>query len=104
LVAAEHIGRVADDRTLEHVTIGEGDERALDFDGFESATAAADYRQVDDRLEGEAILDQAPADGALRQIHLGGEPVELVAAKLGISRFSLNRRIDTFCAPWRAAA
>lgn len=103
-VAAEDIGRVADARTIERCTIGEGMARMLDFDRLANAGAAAHQRQVEDRLAADALLKLAPAAvrKALCLIHLDDEPVGAVAKHLHVSRFSLNRRIEAFCAPWRA--
>lgn len=105
-IAAEDIGRVADARTVERCTVGEGADRTLDFDLLESADAVARQRQVEDRLEVDALLNLAPpaVRTALRLIHLEDKPVEAVARHLRISRFSLSRRIEAFCASWRTAA
>jgi DNA-directed RNA polymerase specialized sigma24 family protein len=105
-VAAEDIGRITDAPTIERCTVGDGPERSLDFDRLESFSAAAEFRRADDRLEAEAILATAPETvrAALHLIHIDNEPVGEVAARFGLSRFALDRRIDSFCAAWRAAA
>ena len=105
-VAAEDIGRVADARAIERCTVGEGASRGLDFDLLESPAAAAAQQHADHCLEAYAILQHASplVRTVLRLIYLGDEPAEMVATRLSLSRFALSRRIEAFCAPWRAAA
>jgi hypothetical protein len=105
-VAAEHIGQMADARTLERCTVGEGTERTIDFDLLPNIMAATEAKQVEDRLEIEGMLAGAPTTvaTALRLIYMNEEPVTAVAADLKLSRFTLNRQIEAYCKPWRAAA
>jgi hypothetical protein len=106
-IAAEDVGRIADRQTVERCTIlNEAGERFIDFDLFAHPSALADQTNVENRREVEQVLQYAPQDVslALKQIYLIEEPVSAVAVGLGISRFSLSRRIATFCSNWRFAA
>lgn len=105
-IAAEDIGRVLSARDLEQCMVAEGDDQLLDLDRVASSAAAEAIKQVEDRLTADAILAHAaaPVAAALRLIHVNDEPVEMVAAALGVSRFTLNRRITAFTKGWRAAA
>jgi hypothetical protein len=106
-VAAEHVGRIANKQTVQRCTVlSEAGEFSIDFDLFGDPDALAAQRNVEDRLEAEQILRRAPTDVgvALRLIYLSGEPVETVAIHLGITRFSLNRRIAAFNSNCRLAA
>lgn len=106
-IAAEDVGRLADKRAVERCTVlNEAGERSIDFDLFAHPDALADQANMENRREVEQILQHAPPDVnlALRQIYLDEEPVMAVAVGLGISRFSLNRRIAIFCSNWRLAA
>lgn len=105
-VAAEDVGRIPDAETLKRGMVGEGPGRTLDFDLLESDKAASSMKQVEDRLDVEFILAEAPAvvASSLRRIHMEGEAVADVAADAVISRFALHRQIASFCAEWRLAA
>lgn len=105
-VAAEDIGKIADRRIIEFCITGEGASRALDFDRLPSAAAAARHSEAEARLAVDTVLKRAPGivGDALRLIHLDEEPVAQVARRLRVSRFVLNRRIESFCATWRGAA
>jgi hypothetical protein len=106
-VAAEHVGRIADKQTIQRCTVlDEVGERSIDFDLFADPNALTAQRNVEDRLEAEQILRCAPAEVAvaLRLIYLNDDPVETAAINLGITRFSLNRRITAFYSNWRPAA
>jgi hypothetical protein len=106
-VATEHIGPIANKQTIQRCSVSdEAGEHTIDFDLFTDRNALAAYRNVEDRLEAEQILSHAPAEvgAALRLIHLNDEPVEAVAITLGITRFSLNRRITAFYPNWHLAA
>jgi hypothetical protein len=106
-VAAEHVDRVADKQTVQRCTVlSEAGERSIDFDLFCDPDALNAQRNVEDRLTAEQILRHAPREVgvALRLIYLSDEPVETVAINLGITRFSLNRRIAAFYSNWRLAA
>ncbi len=106
-VAAEHVGRIADKETVQRcIVLSEAGERSIDFDLFSDPNALAAQKNVEDRLQAEQILRRAPRDVgvALRLIYLSEEPVETVAINLGITRFSLNRRIADFYSNWRLAA
>ena len=106
-VAAEHVGRIANTQTIQWCNVlDETGERSIDFDLFSDPNALADQRNVEDRLEVEQTLREAPREVgvALRLIYLDDESVETVAINLGITRFSLNRRITAFCSNWHLAA
>lgn len=106
-VAAEHVGRIANKQTIQRCTIlDEAGQRSIDFDLFSDPDALAFQRSVEDRLATEQILRHAPQEVgvALRLIYFNEEPVESVAADLGITRFTLNRRITAFYTNWRSAA
>jgi hypothetical protein len=106
-VAAEHVDRIADTQTVQRCTVLSGaGERSIDFDLFSDPNAFNAQRNVEDRLTAEQILRHASREVgvALRLIYLSDEPVETVAINLGITRFSLNRRIAAFCSNWRLAA
>ncbi len=105
-VAAEDIGRVIGPREIEQILVKDGPSVRLDFGRVSSLAAENEVKLVEDRLAIEAILDSATPETALalRLIHIDGEPVGAVATLLGISRFSLTRRIAAFAATWRAAA
>jgi hypothetical protein len=106
-VAAEHVGRIADRRTVRFCTVlSEGGESTIDFDLFSDPNALAAQRNVEDRLDAAQILERAPREVgvALRLIFFCGEPIETVAIQLGITRFTLSRRIATFNSTCRLAA
>ena len=105
-VAAEAIGQVVDAAMLDRCTVGEDNNRTLNFDMLESPSATNAQLHTDHCLQAESILRHAPqvVRTALRLIYLDDEPVEAVAARLSLTRFSLNRRIDAFCNQWRIAA
>jgi hypothetical protein len=106
-VAAEDVGRIADKETIQRCTVpDETGERSIDFDLFSDSNALSAQRDAEDRLTAEQILRHAPREVgvALRLIFLDDEPVETVANSLGITRFSLNRRITAFCSNCRLAA
>lgn len=106
-VAAEDVGRIADKQVLERCTVlGQDGTPFVDFDRFSNPNALSAHQNLEDRLEVERILEHASEDvgSALRLIYLNDEPVEAVAATLNITRFSLNRRISSFCSIWRLAA
>ncbi|TPJ73050.1 hypothetical protein [Mesorhizobium sp. B2-7-1] len=105
-IAAEHVGRVVDAGAIERATVGEGLNRAIDFDRLEHPDATAAVKQVEDRMEIDFILGQAPSLVArsLRFIHIDDEPVELVASAAHLSRFALNRQVKAFLSAWRLAA
>ena len=106
LVAAEDVGNIATKRDIERCSAEDGDGRSIDFDLFSDPGVAAVQQQMQDRLEVEGVLRHAPSEvgRALRLIYLHDAPVEIVAAEFNISRFTLRRRITTFCLSWRAAA
>jgi hypothetical protein len=103
-VAAEDVGRIADQRTIEQATaIVDG---ALDFDRLPDREAERDLQRIEDAVDVDKVLATAPrrVARALRLIHLSEKPVDLVAAEAMVSRFALHREITAFCATWRAAA
>jgi hypothetical protein len=106
-VAAEHVGRIADKQMIQRCTVlDDAGERSIDFDLFTDPNALAAQRNVENRLDAERILRRAPGQVgvALRLIYLDDEPVEAVAITLGVTRFSLNRRITPFYSNWHMAA
>ena len=105
-VAAEDIGRIADAGTVERCTVADGDLETIDFDLFESAAAAAGVRHSEDKVELEWALRSAPPPvaAALRLLCIRGETLSFAAAEVGVSRFSLSRKLDAFCPNWRLAA
>lgn len=105
-VAAEDIGCVLGSQQVEQCLVADGDDLIFDFDRVACSVAASEIKQVEDRVTAEAILARAPAKVAdvLRLIYVNEEPVEAVAAAMGLSRFTLNRRVSAFTASWRAAA
>ncbi|HEX8387983.1 MAG TPA: hypothetical protein VF636_03110, partial [Sphingomonas sp.] len=76
-VVAEDVGRIADVKTLERCTVGEGDDTSIDFDLFESRAAAEVFQQAEDRIDLERELDRASpvVAEALRLICVNGETV-----------------------------
>ncbi|WP_287201290.1 hypothetical protein [Mesorhizobium sp.] len=105
-IAAEHVGRMVDAKAIERATVGERLNRAIDFDLLAHPDAAAAVKQVEDRMEVDFILGQAPSLVArsLRLIHLDDEPVEFAASAAHLSRFALNRHVKAFLSAWRLAA
>jgi len=105
-VAAEDVGRIADADTVKACTVGEGHEARIEFDLFESRAAAAEIRLAEDRVDLDRALDEVPPDvaAALRLVCVRGETLSFVAGKVGVSRFTLSRRMDAFCPLWRLAA
>lgn len=105
-VAPEDIARIADAETAERCTVGKDEEARIEFDLFESAAAAADFRHSEDRVELEWALRSAPqaVAAALQLVCIRGESLSFAAAEVGVSRFSLSRKLDAFCPKWRLAA
>ncbi len=106
LVAAEDIGRVADNRELERCSVPEATGVVIDFDKFPDPGAMDVMAQVEIEIDLEAILARAPIGvaSALRQIHLEDMPVQMAANLAEVSRFTLHRHITAFCDSIRAAA
>lgn len=106
-IAAEDVGRIADEQSMKRsIVLDDAGTPFIDFDKFSDPSAIATQKNVEVRLEVEQALQHANPDVgvALRLIYLNDEPVEAVAASLGITRFSLHRRIAVFCSNWRSAA
>jgi len=105
-IAAEDIGRFVDGEAIERATVSHPKGAYLDFDAFESATAADAIKQCEDRVDAEWALRRAPPGVAvaLRLIHLDDEPVAKAAAAVGMSRFDLYRHTQAFAASWAKAA
>ncbi len=105
-VAAEDVGRVIGSRELEQCILRDRGSVVLDFDRVASPAAANVIKQIEDRLTVEVVMARAPSEVALalRSIHIDDESVESVATRMGISRFSLNRRITAFLGTWRLVA
>lgn len=105
-IAAEVIGRFADNDAVVRATVSDPKGAYLDFDAFESATATDAIKQCEDRVEAEWALRRAlPSVAvALRLIHLDDVPVTTAAATVGMSRFDLYRHTQAFSANWAKAA
>lgn len=105
-IAAEHVGQIPNAAAIERATVGQGLNRSVDFDLLPHPEAATAILQVEDRMEIDFILAQAPSlvASSLRLIHLDDEPVEVVAAAAHLSRFALNRQVKAFLSAWRLAA
>jgi NADPH-dependent 2,4-dienoyl-CoA reductase/sulfur reductase-like enzyme len=105
-VAAEQVERIADAHALERATVGGPEGVHLEFDLFESAAAALEVRGAEDRVELDWSLRTAPPSvaAALRLVCVRGETLSFAADDVGLSRFSLSRRLDAFCPRWRDAA
>ena len=105
-VAAEDVGRIADTGAIERCSVGDGASVFINFDLFPDRRAEAEIQRVEDAMDIETILSDAPEQvgQALRLIHLKDEPVEAVAVQTHISRFVLNRRVTAFFEHVRAAA
>jgi hypothetical protein len=105
-VAAEDVGHIADADMVNSCTVGEGAEARIDFDLLESPAAAAEIRLAENRVDLERALDQVPPDvaAALRLVCVRGETLSFAAEEVGISRFTLSRKMDVFCPLWRLAA
>lgn len=105
-VAAEDVGRMVDAKAIERATVGEGVNRAIDFDLLVHPDAEAAVKQVEERMEIDFILGQAPSVVArsLRLIHLDDVSVEAAAAAAHLSRFALSRQVKAFLSAWRVAA
>jgi hypothetical protein len=105
-VAAEDIGRIADANTVQSCMVGEGVKARIEFDLFESSAAAAEIQLAEDRVDLGRVLDRAPPDvaAALRLVCVRGETLSFAADEVGVSRFTLSRRMGAFCPLWRLAA
>lgn len=105
-IAAEDVGRIADAKTLETCTVREGEETRIEFDLFESPAASTAIRLTEDRVDLDRALDKVPPDvaAALRLVCVRGETLSFAAEEVGVSRFTLRRRMDAFCPLWRLAA
>ena len=103
---AEDVGRIADAKTLEQCTVGEGDDVSVDFDRFESRAAADAVQHAEDRIDLDRELSRAlpVVAEALRLICVDGETVSFAAEQVDLNRFSLTRKLGAFCPMWRAAA
>lgn len=105
-VAAEDIDRIADSETVQSCTVGEGERKKIEFDLLESPAAAAAIRLTEARVDLDWVLDRGPPDvaAALRLVCIRGETLSFAAGEVGLSRFTLSRRMDAFCPRWRLAA
>lgn len=105
-VAAEDIGRIADPQMIESSSVVEGEYAYIDFDRFQDRRQEAELQRVDDKIKAEAILKGAPPEvaRALRLIYVDETTIGEAAIQVDVSRFVLTRRINAFCADWRAAA
>jgi hypothetical protein len=105
-IAAEHVASIPDADALERAKVGVGDDTHLEFDLFESEAAAMQVRGAEDRVELDWSLRTAPPSvaAALRLVCVQGETLSLAAANVGLSRFSISRKLDAYCPRWREAA
>jgi hypothetical protein len=105
-VAAEDIGRIADEKILAQCTVSEGEFIHIAFERIPDPRQEAEIGELEASLDAEVWLRRAPPPvaTALRLIYLDGEPVETVAAARRVTRFVLNRQIKVFFADCRAAA
>jgi len=104
-VAAEDVGRSVTPADIARCTMLGDDGPFIDFDRFESASAAAEFQQVEDRIDGERLLAAAPPDVAamLRLICIDGERVDETTERFGIDRFAYYRAVTNFRAKLVAA-
>ena len=105
-VAAEDIGLIPDAATLSRSMTVPGDVGTLDFDRIEAPRALAAMHHIEQRLDAEQLLARAPAElvPSLRLVHYDDEPIQTVAAALGLSRFQLHRQFEKFYVEMRRAA
>jgi DNA-directed RNA polymerase specialized sigma24 family protein len=106
LVAAEHADAILDGEAVVRVADPTEGEAMIDFDLIESPVAAYAVRRMEDGIELDWALRRAPPNiaAALRLVCIEGETLSTAAMAVSISRFSLSRRMDSFCPLWRDAA
>lgn len=102
-VAAEQVEYIA---SFLAVAPGDAADQDSGLNGFPCPTAAAERISVEAKMDVEVVLRSAPSvvRRALELIYFDAMPKQEAAAMLKISRFSLSRKIDTFCETWRQAA
>lgn len=105
-VAADDADRILTAKELDAATVREGAYGVVDIDRFASVEASHAVEAVEDRLDAEKIMRDAPPDlsTAFRLIYFDDQSTAAAAAACGLSRFALNRRIERFSGPWRLAA
>jgi hypothetical protein len=89
------------------VTTGLGRSRPTPpLETYPDPIAANGFSAVEHRRDAETILAKAPSAvaTALTLICFGEREIGKAAAEVGLSRFALKRRIDSFAAVYRAAA
>lgn len=106
LVAAEHADAIVDGEAVVRVADNSGGEAMIDFDLIESPMAAHAVRRMEDEVELDWALRRAPLSvaAALRLVCVEGETLSAAAVAVSLSRFTLSRRMDSFCPLWRDAA
>lgn len=104
-VAAEDVGRIPDAYAIERATVTQGDFGYIDFDRLPDRRQDVALQRIEGGIEADGVLRHAPPEvaRALRLIHLDDITLGAAAARIGISRFVLAPRIETFC-EWQAAA
>lgn len=104
-VAAEDIGHAVSRAEVARCTVISETGPYIDFDRFESRAASSEIQQIEDRLDGERLLRDAPAGVAamLRLICIDGERVDDTAESFGIGRFQYYRAVKDFRASLFAA-
>ncbi|MFD2236710.1 hypothetical protein [Aureimonas populi] len=105
-IAAEAAERIPSPEQIEAATVLIGEHPMLDIDGFADPASAEPVYRFECAQDAGRIMASAPE--AMRQvlhlIYFDDAPIQAVAAGLGLSRFALHRRIETFAYPWRLAA
>lgn len=105
-IAAEAADHIPSQEQIEAATILVGEHAVLDVDGFADPASAEPVYRFERAQDAGRIMASAPE--AMRQvlhlIYFDDAPIQVVAAGLGLSRFALHRRIETFAHPWRLAA
>jgi RNA polymerase sigma factor (sigma-70 family) len=101
--AAEHI---PDAKQLEAATVLVGEHPVLDIDAFADRESEEPFHRFERAQDATRIMAAAPEPirRVFQLIYFEDAPVQDVAAALGLSRFALHRRIETFARPWRLAA
>ena len=105
-IAAEAAEHIPSAEQIEAATVLVGEHPMLDIDGFADPASAEPVNRFECVQDAGRIMASAPdaMRRVLNLIYFDDTPMQVVAAGLGLSRFALHRRIETFAHPWRLAA
>jgi len=105
-VAADAIGRIPDAKQVEGATVIFGEMPMIDVEAFGDPRSDQPIHRFECEQDAGRIMATAPEPmrRALQLIYFDEVPLQEVAAQFDLSRFALNRRIETFARPWRLAA